>query len=450
MSDRSVRTPLRRRALGLGLINAALWAAGNALTAGPLISYLVQELGAKGLALSLLLATPSVVGLLRLGTPTVVAWLGSAKRAALGFSLASYLLLAALPPLVLADRYARFRVGGLIALLCVHQLLEFVAASALLAWLADLAPQRIRGRYFARREMAKLALAVPALLASGAAVDNYIAAHRDGKIAAYAAATAIGVALLLASLAPLVAMPATQASNPARGPEHRADWRAPFRDQRFWRFLAFGCWFSTANGLTQLAQNIVPVRWLDISYGWTATFRTGMQVGQFGFAPWAGGWADLRGNRSLLVVCQLLTATSMLWFAAAAPQPDWRRWLVAGAYAAWIFFAGHNIAIPNLALKLAAPSDRSSYVAAWFGVTSVFHAAATVAGGLLWDWLAALNAHAVAASDRPLPSHAAITGLFVTAWLFRTTAISPLIAWGQSGIRPGSRGPIVGNSGEQV
>lgn len=427
---RCYQRPVRRRALRLGLANGALWAAGNALTAGPLISYLAQELGAQGLALSLLLATPSVVGLLRLATPAIVARLGSAKRAALTFSLLSYLLLALLPPLVLSGEYARFRVTGLIALLCVHQLLEFVAASALLAWLADLAPLRIRGRYLARREMAKLALAVPTLLASGAAVDRYIAAHPDGKIAAYAAAAGAGVALLLLSIVPLVAMPATQASNPARtrsAREGRGAWLAPFGDRRFWRFLAFGCWFSAANGLTQTAQSIVPVRWLGIPYGWTATFRTGMQLGQVGVAPWMGRWADSRSNRAVLRACQLVTATSMLWFAASAPEPDWRRWLIAGAYASWIFFAGHNVAVPNLALKLAAPSDRSSYVAAWFGVTSAIHAAATVAGGLLWDGLASLNAAALAdPAARPLPSQAAITGLFVAAWALRTGAVWPL------------------------
>ena len=40
----------RRRALGLGHVNAAFWAAGNALTTGSLVSYLARDLGAQGLA----------------------------------------------------------------------------------------------------------------------------------------------------------------------------------------------------------------------------------------------------------------------------------------------------------------------------------------------------------------------------------------------------------------
>lgn len=411
----------RRRAMFLGLANGALWAAGNALTAGPLVSYLAQELGARGLALSLLLATPSVVGLLRLATPSLVGLLGTAKRTCLFFSIVSYILLALLPPLVLSGDYARFRVPGLIALLCVHQLLEFVAAAALLAWLGDLVPRRVRGRYFARREIAKLVLAMPTLLASGALIDRWIDAHPGSKIAAYAVATGVGVGLLLLSLLPLWAMPSTAISMVAVA---RSDWKTPFRDPKFWRFLTFGCWSSAANGLTQSAQGIVPVRMLDISYGWTAMFRTGMQLGQIGVAPIAGHVADRRGNRPVLVACQILTATSMLWFGLSVMMPGWGPFWIAGAYAAWAFFAGHNVCVPNLALRLAAPSERASYVAAYFAVTSVFHATATVAGGILWDWMAAWPG--ATPGSRPLPAAQYVVWLFVAAWLLRSLAVLPL------------------------
>ena len=52
-SPRPIRIRRRRRALELGHVNGTLWAIGNGLTTGPLVSYLAQDLHATGFALSL-------------------------------------------------------------------------------------------------------------------------------------------------------------------------------------------------------------------------------------------------------------------------------------------------------------------------------------------------------------------------------------------------------------
>jgi len=71
----------RRRALGFGHLNAALWATGNGLTTGPLVYYLARDLGAVGLTLGLVLALPNLAGVLRLVAPAVIYRAGTARRA---------------------------------------------------------------------------------------------------------------------------------------------------------------------------------------------------------------------------------------------------------------------------------------------------------------------------------------------------------------------------------
>jgi hypothetical protein len=87
----------RRRALRLGYLNGMLWSIGNGLTTGTLVTYLAIDLGARGLGLSLLLAAPTWIGLLRILTPLLIERFGTAKRATLVFSLISYLLIWGLP-----------------------------------------------------------------------------------------------------------------------------------------------------------------------------------------------------------------------------------------------------------------------------------------------------------------------------------------------------------------
>jgi hypothetical protein len=96
MADRI--TPIqRRRALWLGLVNATIYSMGYALTTGAMVTYLAIDLGANGRALSLLLATPSLAGLLRLFTPAIIGHVGSTKRTCV-FALAlGYAVLLGLP-----------------------------------------------------------------------------------------------------------------------------------------------------------------------------------------------------------------------------------------------------------------------------------------------------------------------------------------------------------------
>jgi len=193
----------RRRALRLGLINAALWSAGNGLTTGAIVLYLAQELGAKGVGVSLLIAAPSLAGLLRLITPRLIAWLGGVKTTCLIFFAIGYLLLAvALPAVIFAhgivaqDGSRRTTLVLLITLITVHQLLEYIGAVALWSWLAALVPPPIRGRYFGWRQVWQLAALVPTLLVGGLFIDHWKETHKESApqriLVGYGVATGVG------------------------------------------------------------------------------------------------------------------------------------------------------------------------------------------------------------------------------------------------------------------
>ncbi|MEX0676440.1 MAG: hypothetical protein WD063_05160 [Pirellulales bacterium] len=257
MSD--IATPLsprrRRRALALGHVNGGLWAVGNALSTGSLVSYLARDLGAHGLGIGLVLATPNLAGLLRLVAPAIIYRAGTARRACLSTSLAGYVLIVGLPAIAaLAPAITRgVAVAGMIGLLFAHQLLEYVGTVALWAWWGDLVPPRVRGRYFARRQIIQLSLSIPALLAGGFFADSWREQYKDAPqrlLLAYAIPTGLGAAFLLASLVPLVLMPDTRRYPRPDARLVRSAIAAPFVDRRFWRVLLFRSWFSLANGVS--------------------------------------------------------------------------------------------------------------------------------------------------------------------------------------------------------
>ena len=65
---------------------------------------------------------------------------------------------------------------------------------------------------------------------------------------------------------------------------------------------------------------------------------------------------------------------------AATPQ----RWLwFTGAWVLWIAYAGLNVCLPNLMLKLSPERSNAPYIATFYAVTGLCYAASTVVGGLL-------------------------------------------------------------------
>ncbi len=449
----------RRQSLAWLLVNGALWAVGNGLTTGTLIIYLVLDLGAQGVAISWILAIPAAVGLLRLVSPLLIHLCGTAKATCLWFSLVSYVLLLGLPLMTVPGVLPRAHLlASAVALLCVHQLLEYIATVAFWSWAADLVPRRVRGRFFARRQIWQLAVLIPTLLASGWFVDRWKFWHpapraatatlaatpgSPWRLAGYGITSAAGAACLLASLAPLLFIPATRRA-PAQAKLALQAIVAPFADRRYLALLAFGSWFSLANGLTQSAQNIYP---FAIGLGLLAmsTMQTSMRLGQLGTSRWAGPFSDRYGNRPVLILCQLLVATGPLFYLLASKEQPW--WLL-GAWLVWSAYAGLNICLPNLMLKLAPLGDRAGanagYIAAYFAVTNLVYAASTVAGGYLFDYF----------RDHPplVFGHYRLTHFdlfFWLAWILRSTAVLWLLllvepgayAWRQILRRPqwGSR-----------
>ena len=376
-----------RRALQLHLTAAALWAAGNALTAGTLLIYLALDYGASGGALSWILAAPALGGLLRLFAPWAVVVFRGVKPATIYLFALAYVLLLG-QPLATAPQASGegFSLTGLIALVCVHQLLEYLAQACLWSWIGDLAPSSIRGRFIALRELIQLVVMIPVLFAGGWFADAWRSAHfatrPDLSLAAYGIPAALGAGLLLASLIPLALAPTRPRSRPASAMQWSQLWR-PLADRRFRSLLRFGVWVAAANGITQAAQNIYPRRVLGFQAADIAALRTTMRIGQALLSRPIGVGVDRFGAAPIMFASQLLVATGPLFFLLATPE---RTWPLVGAWLVWSAFAGLNIGLPAACLKYGRRDDQAGYVAAYFGIGGAVYAVATVAGGYLFDW----------------------------------------------------------------
>jgi MFS family permease len=367
--------------------NGALWALGNGLVGSQLLTYLAMEFDVPriGLAIGLVLAAPHLLGVFRLAAPALIGRLAGRKRFCIAAYLLSGLVLAALPAAVAPGRLPSpaASLAALVTLWCVYHLLEYFGTVALWSWLADLAPQAVRGRFFGRRER-WMAFGQAAAMLAGAGLLAAWQWYRpdEPRWIGYAATAGLGAALLMAAVIPLARMPAVAARQARPPAASLGALLAPWRDRRLLGLLAFQCWLSFFNGLAQSPQSFYPNEILKLGLPVMLCLSVGLRAGQWLAGPAVGRAADRAGNRPVMAVSMLLIAQGPLFYGLATPQ---HRWWIIGAWACWIAWVGLNIGVPNLLLKVAPRRADTPYIAAWLAAGGLCHGLSTICGGSLLD-----------------------------------------------------------------
>jgi MFS family permease len=173
-------TPAERRtAMGritLAWVFGAVWA--NALAGAPLTVFATQ-LGTTNFEFGLLAAMPFLAALLSLPASVLADRSGQRKRL---FFIGLYpnrllwIAVALLPPWILTHGG---RHGSVLAVLVFLSLIFIINIGQAFgspgwnSWMADIVPERVRGRYFARRRQWAIPSAIVAAVVSGYVLDHY-------------------------------------------------------------------------------------------------------------------------------------------------------------------------------------------------------------------------------------------------------------------------------------
>ncbi len=381
----------RRRAMRLAYWNGTLWAMGNGLASTTLVVYLALEFESRrlGLGIGLILAAPNLVGVLRLAAPVMIGRLANRKQ----FTMATFLLSAAVlvAMLILVTPgllpSAGHSLAALVVCWSVYHLLEYAGTIALWSWLGDLVPQRIRGRFIGIRERWMLVGRIGAMLYAGLFAWLWKCGHPESTLwLAYTIPAVFGALLMAAALVPLFHIPRLAAGRIVREGANLKSMLAPLCDSRFLGLLVFGCWFSFFNGVTQSAQYSYPKYVLGFGLLAILLMAIGMRLGQLTISPTMGRLADRLGNRPVMAGSLLLVSAGPLFYYLATPE---RRWLLVGAWVMWIAYAGLNVCLPNLMLKLSPEESNTPHIAMYFALSGLCYAASTIIGGVFYDRYAA-------------------------------------------------------------
>jgi MFS family permease len=350
----------------------------NACAGATILSGWALHLGATPLEVGALGALPQLAQLVQLPSAWVTAVLGRRRVAIAAVALSRLALL----PLALAPLLHLPPEGGRALLLGVSALsavLGVLGNNAWTAWMGELVPEGLRGRYFGRRTA--LCLLGGTLGGVGVARLLDLLAPRVGADLALSGLAGAACLLGVVTTACMVRqhdVPDGRAAPPGMGlgldaalrPLRDADARAFLHYQVAWNAsVAVGGSFFTFH----LFHN------LGLSFTAVAVYTAAGAGVRVLAAPLWGKALDRYGARPVLAACSFAAATLPLVWLATSPAFPWP--IAVDAVVGAVAWSGHSLASFSLPLSLAPRRDRPFYLAVFAMAGGAAYTAATWAGG---------------------------------------------------------------------
>ncbi|MDD4051282.1 MAG: MFS transporter [candidate division Zixibacteria bacterium] len=390
--DSTPGSPLRgtdasiRRWLALASVEGAFANVFVILTGGAFLTGLALFSGANDVTIGLLAAIPFLAQVAQLLSAYLVDITGHRKSITIWASIVARQIWWILVPLLLL--VGRVRTDILLGTVAVSSIALMIANPAWMAWMADLVPQRIRGRYFGFRSTAVAVTTLLATIFGGIILDHF---HTIDEVpVGFAIIIAAAGTFALAAVILLNKIP-DRPSEEIRVPFHWARLIAPFRDTGFRRLVSAFSFWNLAVGIAAAFYAVHMLTNLGMRFTQIAIYSSMTSIVAIGLnRPW-GKLIDRFGSKPIIVLCALgLTIVPLIWW---IPRPGsigilWFEAVYSGA-----LWTGFNLGVFNIPITASPREGRTMYLAAFSVVSGAAFFVASLAGGVLAENWSGLHWH---------------------------------------------------------
>jgi HEAT repeat protein/MFS family permease len=338
----------------------------------------------------------------------------------------------ALLPFLLSARPGR-TAWAMLGVVALSSILTYMATATWFSWMADLVPERSRGRFWGVRQSYTMATYLLSMAATGWILDRFPDPRTEGGTFAgfaivFAAAAFLGTADIIVHL---------WVPEPKPGPGLREAnllrrIAEPLRDRDFlWTTLAFGAW-TFSLGLVGSFYLIYLTREFQATYSHLAALSISASLATILFSPVWGRVMDSIGARAFgALALTVLPVFPLAWFFVKAvridlplpfggmlsvPQPVLLLFcvnLVAGA-----FYSGVSLCQYNLSSALVPREGRTMALAVHWTIVGLLGAGGPVVGGALMDHFTAHPVGVRLPTGTPMGFHQVLVLVHIaTLWL---------------------------------
>jgi MFS family permease len=391
-----------RRALNIATFAWLFGSAWMTAVAGTPFTNFAKTLKASEFQFGLLAAMPFMASLVSLPATLLIEATGQRKRIYFGgiYVNRGMWALIGLLPYLLVRWYGLEAIAPastlFLMLVFIMHAAGHVGGPAWVSWMADLVPDRLRGRHFSRRRQMGIITAVPTALLVGWLLDHYVPTGQSLQMLQwctiiFCTAAVLGVTdVALFHLVPEIPKP------PRKGRHLLKAWREPLTNPQF---LWFGGFVATIVFSVSFMGQFITLQILRVKGGspnvniiTQTMLLAAPALAQLFVARIWGRAADRMGKRPLLILAALgLVPVGASWCFVTADM-IWLGYLLAATGAAlWV---GVEVANLNLVLEVCGSSDEdnptsggSSYFAINSVIINIAGCLGGLASGLIAQWL---------------------------------------------------------------
>jgi len=349
----------------------------GACAGGAVLTGWAVFLGASPVVIGVLAALPFAAQILQVPAAWLTERVGPRPLAivAIGASRLIWLPLVIVPFLRLATPTA---LGLFVAIVALAGLLGVVGNNAWTAWMGDLVPSPIRGRFFARRMIYLNIAGTLSTLGAALALDALTPRGFEGETLAMLAAVAcaaglVGIRLLV-----------VQQHGARRDDDGVAQWRdvtRPACDPHARPLLDYLLAWNAAVGISAGLFSFHMLTHLRMGFMLVAAYTVVVAALRIMSAPAWGRLVDRCGARPVLALCSVGIAIGPLIWLFVAPERLWP--IVLEAALAGTLWGGHGIALFDLSIGVAPRRGRAFYLAAFAAAGGVGFALSSVLAGVV-------------------------------------------------------------------
>jgi MFS family permease len=345
-------------------------------TGGVFVTGMALLLGAGDFQIGLLAAIPFLAQVAQIASDRLVRLVGNRKRMVIIFSaLGRQFWWLMLPVLYFGVDWG---LEILLVVAAVSGVGIMAATPAWMSWMADIVPERARGRYFGVRSAVLAAVTVVAVLGGGVILDTTRAAGREPS--GYIIIVGVSCVAAVAALLTLSRIP------DPRGPVQTgfglsAGLLEPLQNGVFRRLLlAFAAWnLSIGIAAPFFAPHMLNN--LGMSFTTIAVYSTiAALAAVFLNKPW-GRLIDRFGSKPVIAICAFgVAAVPLIWL---FPRADFRWILLFEAAYSGAFWTGFNLAAFNIPIANSPKEKRTHYLAFFNVATGAAFFVSSLLGGVL-------------------------------------------------------------------
>ena len=375
--------PPLRRALSLVTLSWVFGSVWATAIGGAPFSLFARDLHSSEFQIGILAALPFLASLVSMPASLITERTGARKKI---FLLSLYTQRLLWIPIALIPLYMRTRGNSSAVLVFMTLILLMHGAGAVggpgwLSWMADIVPERVRGKYFSRRRQWGILSAIPAAIGAGWILDHLVPAGdplgtlRVCTILFLCSAVFGVIDIHLFQYVPDVPM------EPRRRASALKLLAGPLRDRQF---LLFGGFVATLTFAVSFMGQFVTFYLIDrvgvTAAGIQLMLLVAPMVAQLLVLPVWGHAADRMGKKPVMAIAALgLVPVGFAW-CFVSPTMAWLGYALSAAGAA--LWTGVEVANLNFVLEFSGSADGENGGSSYVAMNSVIINIAGCLGGL--------------------------------------------------------------------